>query len=735
MREGWFPPCAHTENKMSHLDRQNRARKIDVLPDSRLRVTERLDAQYQLYKNAAAFVADVLLPWGTACEDFPECRLVSQPSSGQIENAYDNPNDPPPVLLRVYEEIPEDDRVIVGEPGISFDQYGRKSVVIEYIQFSDGSTAYADVVGTTAAPAPNAACILKTVEGSNDGTLRSYKLTFIDSGEMARDYTLNFGGNLIILTITSLNEIPATPAGYTLFGPGVEYVEGLPLYRYRFSAVNGGGVPGAAAEIDRQYYNAQGGTVQFNPAAPTSSDGTVKAVIQYITDPTVTSNPIPLPSGFVLVGLEQQQNEGYKTWTGTYYFADGLVVDESTISDTGGLVIYHRVSYGSAPAAPSATIGGTVTEFDSSVTQQDGYVRYEKKWAEGDGEVDRRYTNSQGGAVAFNPASPASAVGNVVCTITHFTATSVSSNPTSPPAGSFYLISIDNKVAGGYRIWTAVYGHGDGLIVDETTIQVKDALVTYHRVEFGAAPATPSATIGGTVTLFDSSVTHRDGFDVYDYRWVEGDGQSSITTDGEADGALNYTVVTLTAAAATPAYPGGGTAYLVRLTQQPQNGYFQNTAVYKKPPATQTFNKKINFTKPGSAAIGGSPIQFTLSSQVTMTLLASVEVSYSTSQISDTPFTVSAWATFYESYTPTDTGIAVSSVKSLGGYLAGASGSSGTNSVYNGILCDEWSYQLGSSTPSSFSSGAKVLDVDNDPYLVATDGTVVYRRTKVSYTF
>jgi hypothetical protein len=118
-----------------------------------------------------------------------------------------------------------------------------------------------------------------------------------------------------------------------------------------------------------------------------------------------------------------------------------------------------------------------------------------------------------------------------------------------------------------------------------------------------------------------------------------------------------------------------------------------------------------------------------------MDILAEVEVSYATTQISDTPFTVEAYATYYETYTPTDTGIAISSTKALGGYLAGASGTSGTNSVFNGILCDTWEYQLGSSTPSSFGSGAKVLDVDNDPYLVATDGTVVYRRTKVSYTF
>lgn len=895
----------------------------------RLRITVRLDAQYQLYKDAATFAAEVLLPWGTEHPTYPGVRLIQQPSSGQIENAYKTPNNPPPVLLRVYETIPENDRVIVGEPGVSYNQYGFREIVLTYIQLSAGTTAYTDTVGTSAAPAPYATAILKTVDGDDNGTIRTYKLTYTTGGEMADDYTLNFGGNLIIRTRTFLNQVPPTPAGYTLFGPGVEYVLGLPLYRYRFSAVNGGGVPGTAAEIGRSYYNAQGGTVQFNPANPTTADGTVKAVIEYITALSVTTNPIPLPSGFVLVGLDVEGSDGYKKWTGTYYFADGLVVDEFETHDGGKLITYHRVSYGTAPTTPSATIGGTVTEIESTVAQQDGYVRYEKRWAEGVGEISRdidygqsvdegttgvtrtsiRYIVAPGDTVQptslsgsvlikkefsegdgyriwstiwakgagtvdtqddtkYNgalllrtiialgsaPATPsgytivttdvknsdgyviyttsfAKGVGEISRDITYGQSvdegvagtTNTAIRYIVAPAGTIQPTSLAGSVlikkeiteGDGYRVWSTVWAKGAGMVLNEKTIQAIDALVVYHRVGLGGAGVAttgdassnvltqtghgyangdevyftsltggaglalytnyfvrdvttdtfklaltpggtaidfttditapsalvrnpllaPSATIGGTVTLFEDSIRADSGYTVCDRRWAEGDGQSSITTDGEPDGALVYTVVTFTAAATTPAYPGSGTAYLVRLQQQPQNGYFQNTAVYKKPPATITLNKKINFTKPGSAVIGGSPIQLSFTSPVTMDILASVEVSYSTSQISDVPFTVSAYAEYYETYTPTDTGIAVSSTKALGGYLGGASGTSGTNSVFNGILCDSWSYQLGSSTPSSFGSGAKVLDVDNDPYLVATDGTVVYRRTKVSYTF
>ncbi len=583
---------------LSSLDKINRTYGVSVLPDFRIRVVQRFDIVdgKATMGDGTKFDANVKLPWGSECPDYAGCRLVGQSVTGSQDNPNKSPNDPPAFLIRTWEQLPANDRIIVGEPGVSYNQYGFQEITLTYVQLSDGTTAYTDTVGTSTAPAPYAAAVLKTVEGSNDGTIRTYRLTYSTGGEMSDDFSLNFGGNLIIRTITSLNAIPATPAGYTLFGPGVEYINGLPLYRYRFSAVNGGGTPGTAAEIGRSYYNAQGGTVQFDPASPATADGTVKAVIEYITAQTVTTNPLPLPSGFVLVGLDSQQAEGYKKWTGTYERADGLVVDEKTISETGALVIYHRVAYGTAPTAPSATIGGTVTLFQNDTAQDDGYVRYERRWA-------------------------------------------------------------------------------------------------------------------------------------------EANGQSDYTAEGESDGAITYTVVTRGASAAVPAYPGSGTGYNIRLQQKTEGGYYTNIAVWRKPPASVTFKKKINFTKPGSAVIGGSPIQLTLSQQTTMTILADVLVDYGTTQITDVPFTVSEWATYYETYTPTDTGIAVSKTESLGGYLAGASGSSGTNSNFNGILCDSWSYQLGSSTPSSFSSGLKVLDTDNDPYLTDINGVVVYRRTKVSYTF
>jgi hypothetical protein len=292
-------------------------------------------------------------------------------------------------------------------------------------------------------------------------------------------------------------------------------------------------------------------------------------------------------------------------------------------------------------------------------------------------------------------------------------------------------IGRDYQELDGHRIWITTWAKGTGLIVDEMVESVSGALVIYHRVALGAAPSAPVATISGTVTLFDESVKKDSGYDVYDYRWAEGNGQAGIETRADPDGALIYSITDYDAASATPAYPGGGTGYLVSRSHSPESGYFRNTAVYKKPPASQTRRQTVNWQKPGLASFTSN--QLTLSPPATRTLLASVEVTYSTTQDTTDPYEVEAYANLVESWTPTDTGIAESRQRGLGGYLAGSSSISGSASNYNGVLCDTWSAVLVSSIPSTSPSGTLLLSVDNDPYITATDGTtIVWRITKTS---
>ncbi len=576
-----------------YLQQINRLPRVEVLSDFREKITRRydiVDGQAAM-EDGTKFDANIRIPWGTEDSEYLGLRLTHQDVVGQTDNPNKSANNPPPYLIRVFEQISANDRTKVGRTDVSYDQYGRRTVVEEFIQFSDGTTEYDDVVGTSAAPVPNEACILQHFEAPNDGTLIRWKLTYIDSGQMADRIDIRFGGHLLVRELDYLNEVPPAPSGYTYIGTSTEFIEGLPRYLAKYTAPATGGIPGAGGQISQDITYAQ------SPNQGTT--GVTIYTIKWISDLTVNSNPIPTPSGTQLIEVDYDDSDGYRTWTAKYAKGQGLI--ESTIDyrNDGKLVIYTKTSIGTAPTAPSPTIGGTV-------------------------------------------------------------------------------VVINTNVENGQRTH-------DGVVVFRTT-------------------------------------------------WAEGNGTISTETQGEPDGALVETITTLSAAASTPGTPGSG-YYLITLDQRAQEGCYLNRAVYKHPPETVTFKKKINFTKPGIAAIGGSPIQFTLDSQVTMTLLADVEVSYGTAQITDAPFTVKAYARFVESWTPTDTKIQQSSSKALGGYLGQASGTSGTNSVYNGILCDSWSYGLVSSIPSTFTAAVHVLDTDNDPYLTDINGVQVFRRTKVSYDF
>lgn len=514
-----------------------RTPEVEVLPDQRkrltrfFRLTQTGEIPYGLTTTPGT--AD---PWPeTAPTGFTGLLLTYKKLSDNTPVNLHGGKDPEPWVELTYEQISPTAETPVGNPTVVVNQYGYLEVTYEWVQFS--SNAFTpQAVGSATAQAPWSVCVLRDQEAPDDGTLRHIKRTYVQGGELSDISELRFGGKLQIRTLKYLNQVPPTPAGYTLVGPGVEYINGLPLYSYQFAQASAGGGTGTGGEVSRGFTNTEGGDVAFDPTTPNASTGQVICTIRYITTPAITANPVTQPTGFVLFAVD--------------------VEDEA-----------------------------------------------------------------------------------------------------------------------GYRMWETKSGFGGG---------------------------------------------------------------NSITVDvqGEPDGALIYTVINNTAAAATPAYPGGGTAYLLKINNTRDTGFFRNTAIYKKPPATVTFKKQINFTKPGNAVFTGSPPQLVISSQVTMTLLADAAVSYSTSQTTTTPFTVTNYATLYFTYTPADTGIAVQGQQSLGGYLAGASSISGTNSDYNGVLCTSWQAVLGSSTPSTFSTPATyTLAVDNDPYLTDTSGVTVFRRTVTTYAF
>jgi hypothetical protein len=512
---------------MAYIDQRNRAPTVDRLPDMRLRITRLFDVTDFVATDPAKLILEVWQAWGTADTKFPACRLIKQDVSGQVVADPLAPTFVPPKLVRIFEEIPANDQVQVGNPAVSFDQYGNKTVAIEYLQFSAGTSTYTYTVGTTAAPAPFTDCILKFSEATDDGTLIRTKRTFINAGELSDNERILFGGKLIIRELTYLNQIPPTPTGWTLITQSTEFIQGLPVYKYGFANASALGAGGA-------------------------------------------------------IGTD---------------------------------------------------------------------IRYSQS-------VDLGVTK-----------------GVTITTIRQISAITVDTNPTTPPSGGI-VIRQGYEDDAGYRLWTVVYAKGLGLV-------------------------------------------------------------DTVTTSRE-DGSLVYDVTELGAVAAVPAYPGAGTGYNTTLSQEPNDGYFVNRARWIKPPGSRVIKTQIDdYPFPGLAYFVGT--QLILQPPVKRRLIADVTIDFSTSQVSTTPFSISSYASFYYTYTTTETAEVPSQTvqgsQGLTGYLATGATVFGSNSDYNGVLCDSYSATRVASNPTAPPTGLTTLAIRNTPYLTDIGGTVVYQREVTTFTF
>lgn len=736
---------------MSKLDLRNRAPECQRLADSRLRVVRRFDLLNFVPKTPAQLLADVWLAWGTADAEFTNCRLIKQDVGPQ---GFEFPDDSkrPATLTRVYEEISEFAETKVGNDDVSVDQYGYKIVTINHIQFSAGTASYG-IPGTTTGPAPWGALILRDQVDTDDGTLRTIKRTYIEGGLLADDQELKFGGRLLLRTLKSLQVEPTTPAGYTLVTRSTEYVNGLKLFRYGYAA--GGGTPaGTGGEISR--------SVQYNISPDQGATGVTVTRIVYLSDLSVTTNPITGPAGSELIEVNYQDEAGYRTWNATYAEGTGLITQDVDIRNGGKLVVYTRTSINAVPTTPSATIGGTVTLISdkqrNGTDAANGTIIYDRQWAEGVGEISRSFSNSQGGAVAFDPAAPTSSIGAVICSIKYITALSVTADPTTPP-GSFVRVAIDFDDADGYRIWNVRFAYGAGTVATKTDLRNFGKLVVYSVTALGAAPAQPASTIGGTVVQISSSLRHDSGYDIYDYQWAEGYGIISERI-AVRDGGLRIQAFTsLSAGTAALFIPAGipitKDKDLIEGAIKWDVACLQNNAGGDPTVGTAlTFEDYVNFTFPGRAKLYG--VSFPLwssgtgyvydvfkSPPIQIQVVATTEITYQTSaalgSLTYPLWNPTDWATVRANYQGTDA-YAKADVTTLYGYLyAGTNALSYTAPAYpssvsilgiNALQNSSGSINL-SGGPSDPSGTTVTLMAKVEPAFTAFDGTQYYRKTVV----
>lgn len=779
-------------------DLRNRSARVDILPDTRQRLTRVYTILNEVTKSPTATatqpgLSGYILPWGTVDSvpasqgtSYAGLRLVKQDFSGQAElNDDEEPTKKLPTLTRVYETLNDPAETEVGNTDITIDQDDLTECDQNFLQLSGRSPTF-QTPGTSAITAPNGVtCYLKSEERTDDGTLQRIKRHYISKGQIAQTIDIKFDGALTIETDTYVNMVPPTPGGYTLVDKKIEHPNGNFLATYTFALGTG------------QISN----LTEYRLSPDQGTTGVTVQTIKYISTPSVSSNPISTPAGgYEEISVEMAESDGYRMWTAIYAFGQGTIATEVDIKLDGNLQLTTITAINAAPSAPAPSLGGTVvlikTDVRNGTRFEDGTKIYTYTWAEAKGgsngaqvSIDTEYLQSidtgTNGVTRVRlkyvvaPGSsvqPTSLSGFILVSqgyedvegygtwttlwakgqglvvdekeiaefgfLIKYHRTGLGAAPTTPSAtigGTVVTITSGTRNAEGYQIYDYHYAEGKGLVVDESEVAEIGSLVKYHRTALGGAPSTPSATIGGTVTLVESETRNADGYQIFDYHWAEGNGQSKITTRGEPDGALLYEVITYTLAASTPAYPGTGTAYLIDLDQDNKAGYYENRATYKKPPASTTLNVTKKFRLPGELNIlSGSNTEIEFVPPVDMDILAQETIDYGTTQVTTAPYTVSAWPFVTWSYTPTNQPTpkqTVSYGKAAAGYLAGSSGTSGTNSNFNGIPCDSWAYTITASTPTAPPSGSKVIEVNNYLYLTDVTGVQVFRRHSVAHTF
>jgi len=229
----------------------------------------------------------------------------------------------------------------------------------------------------------------------------------------------------------------------------------------------------------------------------------------YLND---SPSPNP-PSGYTLVSTQVASPNGLETTTYTFAKGTGQISQDDDTKNNGALLV-RSIRYLSIPSVstnPITTPTG-YTLVSQNYTEQDGYRIWTASYAKGTGQLnlDTRYSQSVDGGTT----------GVTVYSISYLSVPSVSSNPITTPASTVKIVE-NYQDQDGYRIWNATYAKGAGVINVSTDTRSGGKLIAYHKVGLGSVPSTPTATIGGTVSLISSDTRNSDGYVVYDYRWVE----------------------------------------------------------------------------------------------------------------------------------------------------------------------------------------------------------------------
>lgn len=486
----------------------------------------------------AAIEDEVFLPYATADVEYPLALLTAQ----KIEPISNDHSAESVELVRVYTEFQDDTLVNVGTDNLTKLEDGRTVLTKTFVCLADDAEALAPAIG-----AVDDGRAVSKVEIQKDGVGARVVVTYISAGQLSVSVQENHNGKLIFITQRWFNEIPPTPAGYTLVDHATDNNAGIPTYTYRWAKGDG--------EISR--------------TTITRNNGKLALVsVRHLTGPEVTTNPIELPDvGYLLTETGMTEADGHRVWTASYAFGSGRIGISTEWRHNGALVI-RKVRW--LNADDGDTPPGILIE--EGLEEGDGYEAGYEVYAEGDGEISRSSDSRHNGLLT-------------VVSVRHITPPDVATNPIASPGAGYALTDSGMSEESGYRLWTAQYANGTGEISRSTDLRNNGALtvVSVRHLTPVSVGTLPIAAPSGLYALVSSGMTEDSGHRVWTAQYAAGNGEISRSTEERNNGKLILVSIRYLSVPSLPTNPitaPGGTYVLVESGVQEADGHRVWSAQY-----------------------------------------------------------------------------------------------------------------------------------------------------------
>ena len=529
---------------------------VEVLPDGRIRITRYIAAGHgdRDYSEVTESVGTTDLGLGTA--------LLVKRGMARVEGKD--------AIVKTYEVRNAETETKVGLEDVQYGENGLKTVIADWVQMSSG-TYTPQTVGTTASTYDDT-CILRNEVMEDDGTTRQIRRVYINKGLLLETNETKNNGALLLKTLVYLNDAPSPnpPTGYTLISTRVENPNGLETTTYTFAKGNG----------------------QISQDDETKNNGSLLIrTIRHLSAPSVSSNPIATPSGYTNVSYGYSDQDGYRLWTAVYAKGTGQISQDDEIKNNGALLIrtIRYLTDSSVTANPIATPTG-YTNVSYSYSDQDGYRVWTASYAKGNGKISESSETRLNGAllrstivwltdpsVTTQPTSDPLSGGNIVSqeyadrdgyrvwTVVWAKGVSTSnivdsieyrndgklvvykrqrlnaapSTPAPTIGGTVVLIESDTQLQDGYTLYGATWAEGVGEVTSSTDTKNNGAL-SVKTIRYLASPSTganPISTPSG-YTLISETYSEESGYRVWSASYAKGTGQISLDEETRNNGAL-----------------------------------------------------------------------------------------------------------------------------------------------------------------------------------------------------